>query len=578
MTKDTFEPMVYTLVTLAVSDKRFCLSIAKHDKFLVPEARLKATPPNEMMLRMMGLRAIEGAGIAGAAIEHQTILGRVLRFATDPLDPKLMAMFKNAHHESRVVMDGNISHLRTMNLTVQNYGHDLMMSLLKAGKESKEKTMRWVTETIAYNTEAEKGRPSLLIASSDGFRNNFAAIMLRICRPVISDIEKLKKVDWNYLQSEEALTIFKSDSTKLAPKSLCEDAMEESPGKEFNFITQSFFMTWRAIHLGPAQQCSGYINILRMLNHFRDGLESGEPRAFHALLQKICIDVNLLAQTMLSDLVQYSSMASEALLMMLDDGFQDSREWYQSEKNITRDSRRLLTIIPEHFLEDIFDVLLFVAKMESSAFLLHSLSPVLSLIVYFLRRPGAVTSPHLRAKFGQALYFIFLPVSARGPNAERWSGSRPVDGAFTELLFNTKSAQDYLAPALLLLYGDVERTGFYEKLQNRQAIMVVLKHLWTLSSHRPAFRGIAAVEGATADENYFVRFANGLLNETNSLVSSTIELLHAIKQTQRLMASTEWTAMTEERQNEAREEFSRQENECKVKVTDTCKRIHFYLL
>ena len=86
-TLDSFEPMVYTLVTLAASDKRFCHAISKHDKFLVPEAKLKATPPNEMMLRMMGLRAIETAGVAGAAIEHQTILGRILRFATDPLDP-----------------------------------------------------------------------------------------------------------------------------------------------------------------------------------------------------------------------------------------------------------------------------------------------------------------------------------------------------------------------------------------------------------------------------------------------------------------------------------------------------------
>lgn len=36
--------------------------------------------------------------------------------------------------------------------------------------------------------------------------------------------------------------------------------------------------------------------------------------------------------------------------------------------------------------------------------------------------------------------------------------------------------------------GDVERTGYYDKLTNRRAIMVVLKHLWTLPTHRAAFR------------------------------------------------------------------------------------------
>jgi hypothetical protein len=103
-----------------------------------------------------------------------------------------------------------------------------------------------------------------------------------------------------------------------------------------------------------------------------------------------------------------------------------------------------------------------------------------------------------------------------------------------------------------LLYGDVENTGFYEKLPFRRSIMAVLKHLWSISTHREAFRGIAlnTSPAATSDvmeiesegvavntdgvvsmstdndsndeENYFLRFANGLMNETNFLVSSII--------------------------------------------------------
>jgi hypothetical protein len=185
-----------------------------------------------------------------------------------------------------------------------------------------------------------------------------------------------------------------------------------------------------------------------------------------------------------------------------------------------------------------------------------------------------------------------------------WTGAALADGPHSSLLGSLFEAQKYLAPALLLLYGDVERTGFYEKLTNRRSIMVVLKHLWTLDTHRPAFRGIATVgssssvlalspapseltdSGAAAavappstlmdivvepsasnqstdamteeerqqqdeeeavalslslsiqapaaapieydstpDENYFIRFANGLMNETNSLVSMTMERL-----------------------------------------------------
>lgn len=95
--------------------------------------------------------------------------------------------------------------------------------------------------------------------------------------------------------------------------------------------------------------------------------------------------------------------------------------------------------------------------------------------------------------------------------------------------------------------------------------MIILKHLWTLPTHRPAFRGIAIVEGV-GEDNYFVRFANGLLNETNALVSSTIELLQGIKQTQKLMQSAEWATMTEEQKTEAKDALEKQERECKVKV------------
>jgi ubiquitin conjugation factor E4 B len=153
-----------------------------------------------------------------------------------------------------------------------------------------------------------------------------------------------------------------------------------------------------------------------------------------------------------------------------------------------------------------------------------------------------------------------------------WSNATLTDGAHSSLLGTYIDAQRYLAPALLLLYGDVERTGFYDKLTNRRSIMIVLKHLWTLPTHRPAFRGIATLGSASAlalasasasapsategqeeasassssssssggkEDIYFIRFANGLMNETNALVAGTMEKLGEIKKTQvRFLHST----------------------------------------
>lgn len=44
--------------------------------------------------------------------------------------------------------------------------------------------------------------------------------------------------------------------------------------------------------------------------------------------------------------------------------------------------------------------------------------------------------------------------------------------------------QETLAPALLLLYGDVEHTGHYDKLEHRFHIAAVLKYLWQSPEHR----------------------------------------------------------------------------------------------
>lgn len=102
----------------------------------------------------------------------------------------------------------------------------------------------------------------------------------------------------------------------------------------------------------------------------------------------------------------------------------------------------------------------------------------------------------------------------------------------------------YIAPALLLLYGDVERTGYYEKLGHRKSIMIVLRHLWSLPRHRAAFRLISSfsspiggnsVADISASNNEFLSFANGLMNETNLLVMTVMEKLGDIKKNQLLM-------------------------------------------
>ena len=182
------------------------------------------------------------------------------------------------------------------------------------------------------------------------------------------------------------------------------------------------------------------------------------------------------------------------------------------------------------------------------------LDDLLSLAVSFLATPSLVHSPHLRAKFGAVLYEVFLP-QAEKKESER---GHPVPGspAYAGLLLSHPLAVRELAPALLLLYGDVEHTGYYDKLRHRYRIACVLKYLWAQPAHRATFRRIAA------DRDHFVRFANGLMNETNKLIVETMEKLPEIRTAQLQMAdAAQWDALTEEQRREISERHAENERE-----------------
>jgi ubiquitin conjugation factor E4 B len=99
-----------------------------------------------------------------------------------------------------------------------------------------------------------------------------------------------------------------------------------------------------------------------------------------------------------------------------------------------------------------------------------------------------VRNYNLRAQLGDVLHEIFLP---RSPGSRREVpisvATDPLAGGQTYLLSDSY-AQEFLAPSLLLLYGEVEHTGFYEKMSHRAKIASLIKYLWDSSEHRPAFR------------------------------------------------------------------------------------------
>jgi len=155
-----------------------------------------------------------------------------------------------------------------------------------------------------------------------------------------------------------------------------------------------------------------------------------------------------------------------------------------------------------------------------------------------------VRNYNLRAKLGDVLHDLFLP-SASDDRRDVPSSVAcdPMAGGQTFLLSDA-TAQESLAPSLLLLYGEVEHTGYYEKMTHRSKIASLIKYLWESSEHRSAFRRI------TQNKKSFIKFANGMMNETNTLIATVMQKLPEIRQDQlKMKNTTEWGQLGEEQQN-----------------------------
>jgi len=219
-----------------------------------------------------------------------------------------------------------------------------------------------------------------------------------------------------------------------------------------------------------------------------------------------------------------------------------------------------LPSMPEHFVDDICDIIVFVTRVSAKTMEKLDLGNIFRVVVKLLSPLYAhtVRNYNLRAKLGDVLHDVFLPLHKdnRFPVPSSVY-SNPSAGDQPYLLCD-QYAQKTLAPSLLLLYGEVEHTGYYEKMSHRANIASLLQFLWNSSEHRVAFRRI------TQNKDSFIKFANGIMNETNSLIASVMEKLPIIRRVQEQMSnSEEWACLSEDQRGTITSRHQENENEVK---------------
>lgn len=95
-------------------------------------------------------------------------------------------------------------------------------------------------------------------------------------------------------------------------------------------------------------------------------------------------------------------------------------------------------------------------------------------------------------------------------------------------------------------------------MSHRAKIASLIKFLWESAEHRPAFRRI------TQNRESFVKFANGIINETNTLIATVMQKLPEIREAQERMKNTaEWGQLSEDEQAQVSSRLEDNEREVK---------------
>ncbi|RHY07036.1 hypothetical protein DYB36_005379 [Aphanomyces astaci] len=406
----------------------------------------------------------------GRRLQDATALGILLRFSTDAPDPAIKDLFANiTKRSSRVDVNKSVESLRSKLSLLHNIVTDIFRSLLKGGAHSKTRTIQWLEQAMVVNVEGSKENPNPALVSTAGMLINLNVVLLRLCGPFLPPSTKHALIDatfWKCCSSP----LFPQDTTKLvAPSSSSEQQQPAPPSAalaSFNFITQCFFLTLRAVHIGPVATIGKYMRLLRQLSYMQNHMDD-DPRGraqFEMLAAtKMIIDAKLLQPELLHDLVRFALLSANVTcrLCLSPNGNAVALAGLDLLPLVTPADALLVPSVPEHVVEDILSIMLFVARFAPDELKSFEFGDFLTMALIFLSSPQLIRSPHLRAKMSECLFEMCLPSHE---SEDRPTAAIP---SAVAVLVQSKLAQQHLAPSLLALYGDVEQTGFYEKLEHR---------------------------------------------------------------------------------------------------------------
>ncbi|KAI5062089.1 hypothetical protein GOP47_0022628 [Adiantum capillus-veneris] len=567
----------------------------------------------------------KGAGVTGRVLEISSILGPFFRISVIPdnsifgiAEPNVgQQCFSEASNRRNADLLASFSTIK--NLMHQFYDglHEVVLKLLKFS-DTREHMLTFLAEFIEKNAGRSQMQVDPLKCASSGTFISLSAVMLKLCEPFLDGaFSKRDKIDAAYVLQKmrvdfSGLTAIHATSEEvskwvdkenysraegfrqaqlqmeqeerrrlqsqqgnastsgqmLAPTTSSVAAVKPPSQGKYSFICECFFLTARVLNLGLLKALSDFKLVMQDHSRQKEALAAmqamrgnGAPpqleqsiKEVEAVIEKLsqarhCYEAQVLKDVeLLQQGLQYCRLMIVWLVSLVG-GFQ---------MPLPIECPMVFASMPEHFVEDAMELLLFASRIPRALDGVI-LDEFMSFIVMFMGSPLHIKNPYLRAKMVEVL-------NAWMPQKSLYSPT--LGSAMSSLFEGHQLALQYLVPNLLKLYVDIEFTGshtqFYDKFNIRHNISELLEYLWTVPSHRNAWKMVAAQE----EKGFYLRFLNLLINDSIFLLDESLKLIPELKEMELEMGNTtEWESRPAQERQDRTRIFRQQESHVRTDMT-----------
>lgn len=448
--------------------------------------------------------------------------------------------------------------------------HVFVKGFLVIGGETRDRALIWLGQAITSN--AKRGQiwnnhQSMILGNfttaPDSFMIGLAGVLLRLCLPLMKPQLKVLIVDPTFCAVKADELSEKQIHISDFEKETCLIPMEENAiritANKFNFVTEIFFMTQKAIDLS-FRVCIEKVTrmnreIHRLQSAYQDSMQGGgNADATENIMnmltkqsqQLLCLQNLILERKndeLLLNFYEATAIWMNQLALKSDLDPADCEKGFAPQVvesvnlPLANETSKYLQYVPEMVLENIIGYLQFSKHFETQARQNHETKEhFITTILIFMGSSKRAKNPHLRANLAEGLESL-LPKETNGFTLDAQ-------------LFHKHPHRLQIVENLLNVFVSIEMTGqsvqFEQKFNYRRPMYAIMDYLWKIPEQRECFAKLsleAEIHIDDVEAPIFLRFINVLINDSIFLLDESLTNLQQIREMEEARDNNKWDSL-----------------------------------